>query len=132
MNYYNLSIWHNSSPFLLITFFYSEFFLISLLQFSFTKCSNNFSTIKIINNICPWNCIFNFINNKSFFRPIWYVSFCENIFLLRNSYMIPNFKSRIFIINFFFRINICIIFNINRFHFNCSMNCVIVFINNII
>ena len=54
------------------------------------KCSCNFFTIKIINNISPWNCIFNFINDKTFFRPIWCASFCKDIFVLRNSYMIPN------------------------------------------
>ena len=78
-------------------FFYSKFFLISFLQFFFIKTSNNFFTIKIINYICPWNCIFNFFNYKNFFRPIWCVSFSKNIFVLRNSYMITNFKFRIFL-----------------------------------
>ena len=99
--------------------------MISLLQFFFIKCSNNFFTIKIINNICPWNCIFNFTNNKNFFRPVWCVSFSKNIFVFWNSYIIANNKLRIFIINLIFKINTCIVFNINRFHLNCSAVCII-------
>ena len=118
--------------FFLKYFFYSKFFLISLLQLFFIKCSNNFFTIKIINNICPWNCIFNFTNNKNFFRPIWHVSFSKNIFIFRNSYVIINFKFWIFIVNFFFEINLCTIFNIIRFHLNYFMICIIIFIYYII
>ena len=110
MNYHNLSTWH-----IIYHFFYSEFFLTSLLEFFFIKCSSNFFSIEIINNICTWNCIFNFNNNKNFFRPVWCIPFSKNIFVFRNSYVIANFKFRIFIINFFFKINICIIFNIGRF-----------------
>ena len=35
--------------------------------------------------------------------------------------MITSFKFTIIIINFFTKVNICIIFNINRFRFNCSV-----------
>ena len=83
--------------------------LISLLYFFFIKCFNDIFTIEIINNICPCNCIFNFFNYKKFFRPIWCVSFSKNIFVIRNSYMMTDFEFRIFIINFVFKINICII-----------------------
>ena len=100
--------------------------LICPLLFFFIKCSNNFFTIKIINNICPSNCIFNFTTNKKFFRPVWCVSFIKNIFVFWNSYVIINFKFRIFIINFFLWIDLCIIFYINRFHLNCSMICIII------
>ena len=102
--------------------------LISLLQFFFIKCSNNFFTIEIINNICSWNSIFYFTNNKTFFRPVWCVSFSKNVFVFWNSYMITNFKFRIFTINFFTRVNICIIFNIYRFYLSCSVICIVVFI----
>ena len=115
MIYHNLSILHIILFFsILITFFlkyffYSEFFLISLLQFFFIKCSNNIFTIEIINNIRPRNCILNFTNNKNLFRRVQCVSFTENIFVFRNSYMITSFKFSTFIINFFLKINICII-----------------------
>ena len=82
---HNLSIWHliyHLSP---KYFFYPKFLLISLLQFFFIKCSNNFFTIEIINNICPWNYIFNFFNYKNLFRTICYISFSKNIFVFRNS-----------------------------------------------
>ena len=74
--------------FFLDYFFYPIFLLISLLQFFSIKCSNNFLTIEIINNICPRNCIFNFFNYKNFFRPIWCVSFSKNIFVFGNSYIL--------------------------------------------
>ena len=102
-NYHNLSIWHIFISFSFDNLFNPKLFLISLLQVFFIKCSNNFFTIEIINNICPWNCIFNFTNNKNFFRPIWCISFSKNIFVFRNSYVITNFKFRIFIINFFLK-----------------------------
>ena len=44
-----------------------------------------------------------------FFRPVWSISFSKNIFVFENSYMITNFKFKIFIINVFIRINTCII-----------------------
>ena len=69
---------------------------------------------------------------KTFFRPIWSVSFSKNVFVFLNSYMITNFKFRIFIINFITRANICFIFNINMFHLNCSMISILVFIYYII
>ena len=69
---------------------------------------------------------------KTFFRPIWSVSFSKNVSVFLNSYMITNFKFRIFIINFITRANICFIFNINMFHLNCSMISILVFIYYII
>ena len=66
------------------------------------------------------------------FRPIWSVSFSKNVSVFLNSYMITNFKFRIFIINFITRANICFIFNINMFHLNCSMISILVFIYYII
>ena len=63
-------------------FFNSKLFLIYFLQFIFIKSSNNLFSIKIINNICPRRSIFNFFNHKNFFRPIWSITFCKNIFML--------------------------------------------------
>ena len=39
------------------------------------------SPVKITNKISPRGCIFNFFNDKNFFRPIWRVAFSENDFI---------------------------------------------------
>ena len=67
-------------PTLLITFSILIFF-VCFLQCFFIKCPNNFFTIKIFNNICPWNCILNFFDYKTFFRPIWSMLLCKNGFV---------------------------------------------------
>ena len=69
----------------------------------------------MINNIFQRHSIFNFFNNKIFFRPIWNVTFCKNIFIFWYSNNITNFKFNIFSIFFFTRINICSWFYINSF-----------------
>ena len=115
---------YNLSPLLLITF--------SILNSCWLVFYNYFFTIEIINKICSWNYIFNFTNNKNFFRPVWCVSFSKNVFVFRNSSIIANFKFRIFIINLFLKINICIIFNISQSHLNCSMICIIMLTHYII
>ena len=86
--------------------------------------SNNFFTIKIVNNICPWHSIFNFFNHKNVFRPNWSTSFTKNIFAFWYSYMITDFKFTTFIITFFLPESIHIVFNINRLHFYCNMICI--------
>ena len=98
----------------------------------FVKYSTNLFSIRIVNNICPWHSIFNFLTHKNFFRPIWSVTFWKNIFIVQYSNKMANFKIWIFIINFFTRVNICVLFYISRFHFDCVMKCIIVFINYII
>ena len=113
-------------------FFYSKFFLTTFLQFSFIKASSDFFTIQVTNNISSRKCIFNFTNNKNIFLPIWSVSFSKNVFIFWNPNMIANFEFRIFLIRIFIVFSIRIRCNANRFHFNASVNCVIVFINNII
>ena len=47
-------------------------------------------------------------------------------------HMITNFKCRIFIITFYNRVNICVRYNVNRLHFDCSIIFTTVFINHII
>ena len=84
----------------------SKLFLICFLQLFFSKRSNNFFIFKIASNIWPRNSIFNFCNNKSFFRPIKNIVFCKNVFVFWYSNNITNFKFRIFIINFFTWVNI--------------------------
>ena len=113
-------------------FFYPKSLLICFWSLFFIKCSTNFFTIEIINNISPWNSIFSFFNHKNFFRPIWSISFSKKVFILWYSNMFASFKFRIFIITFFNRVNICIIFNFNRLHFNCSLIYIVVFIYYII
>ena len=101
---------HILSPFLLIAFsLYNlfDFFFFFFLQFFILKRSNNFFTVEIINNICPWHSIFNLFNHKSFFRQILSGIFCKIVFLFQYSYMIMNVKFRIFLIIFFVKVNIC-------------------------
>ena len=89
-------------------FFNSKFILICFWQFFFVKSSNNFFSIKIINNICQRHNVFNFLNQKHFFWPIWNVTFCKNIFTFWYSNKITNFKFKIFIVNVFTRIKVAL------------------------
>ena len=81
----------------------------------------NFFVFKITNHVCPRHSVFNFFNHKIFFRPIWNIYFCKNVFILWYSNIITNFKFSTFLIIFFIKVNIhawiCIsrFFNINRF-----------------
>ena len=70
---------YSLSPFFLITFSTLNSFDL-LFAILFQKRSNNFIAFKITNNISPRNSIFNFCNNKDFFRPIWNIAFCKNGF----------------------------------------------------
>ena len=109
-------------------FFYSKFLLVCFLQFFFIKFYKNHFPIEIITIICPWNCIFNFADYKNLFWPIWSIFFSKSVFVFCNSYMITNFKFGMLIVNFLNRLNMRIIFNINRFRFTFSMICVVLFI----
>ena len=109
--------------FSLDNFFNFKFFLICLLQFILVKRSNNFFSIKIINNTCPRYIILTFLITKIFW-PTCSVTFRKYIFIF--------WYSRIFIIDFFTRVNLCVWLYINKFHFNCVIICIIVFINYII
>ena len=88
--------------------------MICFLQFFFVKCSNNYFVVKITNNIYPRNSFLNFFNHKNFFRPISKITFCKNVLKFWYSYMITNFKFRIFLIIFFIKVNICALLYINR------------------
>ena len=68
---YPFHLEYNISPFLLITFSILFYFFFSFL---FINRSNNFFSIKIISEICPWLNILNICNHKNFFRPIWRVN----------------------------------------------------------
>ena len=80
----------------------------------------------------PWNCIFNFANNKNFFWPIRSISSSKNVFVFRNSYTITYFKFRIFFIRTNIEFGIRIRFNIYRFYFDSIMVCVIMIFNKMI
>ena len=71
--------------------------------------NHNFGKIRIDSLItCPRNSICNFFNDKIFFRPIWSVTFCKNIFIFSYPNNITNFQLMMFFINFFTRVNICV------------------------
>ena len=129
---YFFHLTYSLSPFLLITFSIPNYFCFFVPQFVSLKLSSNLFSFKKTNNICSRHSIFNFFNHKNFFRSIWNVTLCKNIFIFLYSISITNFKFRIFIINFYTRVNICASFHINRFNFNCTMICIVVFINYII
>ena len=73
---YRLSIAFSVDP-----FFNSESYLAGLLQFRFIECSNNLSTVEIINNVCPWVCISYLLDHKDFLIVIWSVNFRENVLI---------------------------------------------------
>ena len=112
---------YSLSPFLLITFSILNSFWFVFPQFFFIKCRNRFFSVKITNNICPRNSIINFFNIKNFFRSIWNLTFCKNVFMFWNFYMVTNIKFRIFFIVLVIEINICAWLYINRIHFYCAM-----------
>ena len=72
--------------------------------FFFKNRSNNSFAFNITSNICPQHSIFNFCNDKNFFRPIINKIFRKNIFIFWYSNNITNFKFRIFIFNFSARV----------------------------
>ena len=90
---YPFHITYSLSLFLLIIF--STLNSWYVLQFFLIKRSINFFTIKIINNVWPWNGIFDFTNYKNF-RPTRSIPFSKNVFALWNSYSIVYFKFCIF------------------------------------
>ena len=70
-----------------------------------------------------------FFNYKNFFYPIKSITFWKNIFVFSYSYMIINLNLRIFLITFFIKVNICIILDINKPRFYCTIICLAVFFN---
>ena len=124
---YPFYLTYSFSRFFLITFLILNSFWFGFCNSFFVKRSDNFLSIKVTNNIRPWHCIFNFFNHKKLFRSI-----CKSKFIFSYFSIIINFKFRISVINFFTRVNICVSFYIKKFHFNCAMMCIIVFINYII
>ena len=74
--------------------------------------ANYFFSVKTIKSICPQSSIFNFSITKKF---------------LQTNFDFES-KFRISFIIFFYKINICDLFYINRFHFNCAMIFIVVFL----
>ena len=71
--------------------------------------------------MCPRQSVFNIFNHKSFFRRIWFTTFCKNVFIFQYFHMITNFKYNMFPIIFFVEVNKCVWFYINRLLFYCVM-----------
>ena len=113
---------YNLSPFF-DYLFYPKFLWVCFLQFFFIKFSNNFFTIEIINNVC--SLFLTSLVTKLYCDQFWIYFLC---FCILKFLQIANFKFMIFIINVFPIVNISIIFNNNRFHLNCSMTGIVVFI----
>ena len=86
---YPFYLTYSLSPFLII-FSILNFCWLVFLHFFFIKTSSNWFTIPVTNNWSPRNCIFNFANNKNFFKPILRVSFRKNVFLFWNYNTIAN------------------------------------------
>ena len=100
--------------------------MVCFFQLFFIKCSNNFFILEIINNICLWHCIFNFFNYKNFFRPIWSISFSQNVLYFdilawSPTWNLWSLSLTSLLKSIYIYIYIYIIYNINRLHFNCSM-----------
>ena len=113
-------------------FFNFKLFLICFLKFFSTKRSNNSPPWRSLIIIVHDTVFLAFLITKSLFRQTWMVTFCKNVFIFWYSNHITNFKFRIFIINSFTRVNICDCFYINSFYFNCTMLCIIIFLNYVI
>ena len=60
-------------------FFNPKLLLVYPLQFVFIKRSNNFFTIKIINDVSPWHSAINVFVNKNVFRSICSEAFYRNV-----------------------------------------------------
>ena len=82
------------SSFLYNYFFYSKLFLVYFLQLLFLKFPNKFFTVKITNNMCTRNNIFNFFNQKIIFRITWNVTFWKNVFIFLQSFMLTKLDLR--------------------------------------
>ena len=113
-------------------FFNSKLYLICFLQFYFIKCLKNFITFQITNNIFQRYIVYKFFNHKNFFRSISNGTFGRNVFVFWYSYMIANINLSTFFTILFIKVNVCAWLYINRLHFDCSMICIVVFIDYII
>ena len=82
MNYHKLSTSLMIYHFFLYYFSNSKLSMICFLQFFFIKRSKNFFIVRITNNICPWNSIFNFFNQKNFFRTNFECKLLQKYFCL--------------------------------------------------
>ena len=109
---------YSLSPFFLITFS-------NISSFWFSFCNSFSRNVPIISSPLKssikyvYGTVFYFFNYKNFFKAIWSISSKKNVFVFWYSYMITNFKFKIFINTFF-------TFNINRFPFNSFLKCTIV------
>ena len=99
-----------------ITFSTLNSFWFVFLQLFFVKCSKNYFSFKISNNICPQDSVFNFFSHKYFFGLISNTAFLQKCFSILIFQQYHHFKFRIFISNLFTKVNKCAWFYINRVH----------------
>ena len=59
----------------------NSFWFVFFFQFFFVKLFKNFFVLKITNYVHVGRSVFNFFNHKNFFRPIWDIAFCKNVFI---------------------------------------------------
>ena len=131
MNCCNLFIWHIANHLFSWFFFYPKLLMICLLQFLFIKCSNNFFTIKITNNICWRNNVFECYNHKNFFGPIWSISCSKYVWYFDILTWSPTLNLGSSLL-FFNKINIFASLPINRLPFDSATICITVFIHSFI
>ena len=130
--YYYLSIWH------IVYDLFSWLLFHPLTPFDlyftilFHKTFQKFFSIKVFCYTRQKNSISNYFNCKNFFRPIWSVKFCKNVFIFLYSYIITNFKFRLLFIIFYNKVNIRAWIYIKKLHFNVSITYIVLFINDII
>ena len=131
MNYYN-HLRYSLLLFLLITF--------SILNsFWFVSCNSFSKNVPIVPS--PLRSLISYVHNaefltflitKSFFRPIWNVTFCKNVFIFWRSYIVTKFKLRVSLLIFFTRVNLCALFYISGLNFNRDLICIVEIIHCII
>ena len=128
--YYYLSIWHIVYDLFSWLLFHplTPFDLYFTILFPNTKILLNKGLLLRTSK----NSISNYFNCKNFFRSIWSVKFCKNVFMFFYSYIITNFKFRLLFIIFYTKVNIRAWLYINKLHFNVSIRHIVLFINYII
>ena len=127
MCYHNISIWCRVwSSFFLITISVLSFIHLSSVTY-FHKMFHKCFIISVTDNVCSWDNILYFLDQKAFLKPIWlYKLFCmyKSIFEFSYSDMISNFEFMIFVImpNIIFNIRYTIPMTIFYHQFHKKIN----------
>ena len=114
-------------PFLLITFsVLNSFWFVFCYCFSWKALIISSPWRSLIK--CLRHSIFNIFHHENFFTSIWNVNFCTQKIIYWYFNNIINFTVRIFVINFFTRINICAWFYINKLIILIELWCVLFYL----